>query len=284
MAELISYIQHNNNAIRLSDLQKLYSQHLQQVGSSWSTVSIQPTWFKEHLLQRLGGEWQAFAKGRDVFLTSKATVGSLLSELISQDLSEDEAKKIVEVGLISRRQILKSQNPFSTATVDNIDVAAELTLNHPDWTFDKGNMGKDPSPLDMDMPNDSFIELPDDYAVVPYVEDTGGDIFLEPTGVMTQVLDNMQGRVCISEQAWLSHVLDINNKGKRDRKWQLDEIPVTYARFFSNKQGDEVRPRAVIGVFPCSRKRSQIHWACRSIPCLLLRRQLILSILDRHLF
>ena len=113
MAELISYIQHNSNAIRLSDLKKFYSQHLQQVGSSWSTINIHPTRFKEHLLQRLGGEWQALAKGRDVFSTSKATVGSLLSESISQHLSEDEAKKIVEVGLILRRQILKSQNPYS---------------------------------------------------------------------------------------------------------------------------------------------------------------------------
>ena len=38
--------------------------------------------------------------------------------------------------------------------------------------------GKTQPPLDMDMPDDSFIELPDDYAVVSYVEDTGGDIFL----------------------------------------------------------------------------------------------------------
>ena len=33
MAELIAYIQPNNNAIRLSDLKKLYSQRLQQVGA-----------------------------------------------------------------------------------------------------------------------------------------------------------------------------------------------------------------------------------------------------------
>ena len=111
-------------------------------------------------------------------------------------------------------------------------------------------MGKDLPPLDMDMPDDTFIELPDDYAVVSYVEDNGVDIFLEPTGLMTQVIDNTQGRVCIIEKAWLSHVLDINNKGKHDGKWQLDEVPVTYAGFFSNKQVDEIRPRAVIGVFP----------------------------------
>ena len=90
MAELISYIQHNNNAIRLSDRKKLYSQRLQQVVSSSSTLSIHPTRFKEHLLQRLGGEWQAFAKGCNVFLTSKATVGSLPSESISQDKSRSK--------------------------------------------------------------------------------------------------------------------------------------------------------------------------------------------------
>ena len=73
-------------------------------------------------------------------------------------------------------------------------------------------------------------------------------------------------------------------QGKHDGKWQLDEVQVTYAEFFSSKQVDEIRPHAVIGVFTCSQKRSEIHWACRSMPCSLLRRQLILSILDRHLF
>ena len=74
------------------------------------------------------------------------------------------------------------------------------------------NMGKDPPPLDMDMQDDSFIELPDDYAVVAYVEDTVGDIFLQPTQVMNKMLDNTQCGVCITEQVWLSHVLVINSK------------------------------------------------------------------------
>ena len=30
---------------------------------------------------------------------------------------------------------------------------------------------------------------------------------------MNKVLDNTQGGVCINEQVWLSHVLDINSKG-----------------------------------------------------------------------
>ena len=94
---------------------------------------------------------------------------------------------------------------FSTATVDNIDVAGRTNMHGTSITLiahlTRETMGKYPPPLDMDMPDDSFIEIPDNYAVVHYVEDTGGDIFLEPNGVMTQVLDNTQSRVCISEQA-----------------------------------------------------------------------------------
>ena len=72
---------------------------------------------------------------------------------------------------------------FSTATVDNIDVADRTDMHGTSIILighlTRENTGKDPPLLDMDMPDDSFIELPDDYAVVPYVEHTGRDIFLE---------------------------------------------------------------------------------------------------------
>lgn len=61
---------------------------------------------------KLGGEWEAFTKGRDVLLSSKTKVGSLLSESLTQELSEEEAKKIVEVGLLLRKHILLCQAPF----------------------------------------------------------------------------------------------------------------------------------------------------------------------------
>ena len=143
---------------------------------------------------------------------------------------------------------------FSTATVDNIDVAGRIDMHGASITLighlTRETWGKTPPPLVMDMPDDSLIELPDDHAVVLYFEDTCGDIFLEPDGVMNQVLDNTQGRVCINEQAWLSHVIDINSKGSmmESGNWMRYQSPTVGS--LQEKQVDEIRPRAVIGVFP----------------------------------
>ena len=79
---------------------------------------------------------------------------------------------------------------FSTATVDNINVAGRTDMHCTSIALighlTRENMGKDPPPLDMDMPDDSFIELPDDYAVVPYVEDTVEDISFNPLRLWTK--------------------------------------------------------------------------------------------------
>lgn len=57
--------------------------------------------------------------------------------------------------------------------------------------------------------------------------------------------------VGVQEEAWLNHVLSISKNDKVDDKWQLDEVPVTFSRFFSKHQDQEdVKPHAVIGVFP----------------------------------
>ena len=112
MAELIAFVQDNESVMKLTDLRKLYSQRLQQVGSDWLMVKIHLTRFKEHLLSKLGSEWQAFTKGRDVLLSTKTKAGSVLSESLTRGLSEEEAEKIIEVGLLLRKQILSSQAPF----------------------------------------------------------------------------------------------------------------------------------------------------------------------------
>ena len=80
--------------MKLTDLRKLYSQRLKQVNSDWLTVEIHPTRLKEHILLTLGDECQTFTKGRDVLIPTKTKSADLLSEAMSQDLFEVEAKKI----------------------------------------------------------------------------------------------------------------------------------------------------------------------------------------------
>ncbi len=42
----------------------------------------------------------------------------------------------------------------------------------------KDNIGTDPLPLTRDVSEDTLIELADEFVVVPFVEDLGGDISL----------------------------------------------------------------------------------------------------------
>ena len=143
---------------------------------------------------------------------------------------------------------------FSTATTDNIDVSGRTDMHGTSITLighlGKDNTGNDPLPLTLDVSEDTPIELADEFAVVPFVEDFGGDIRLasiqEGGGRPTK-----RAGVGVEEEAWLAHVLGISTKDKVDDKWQLDEVPVTFAGFFSKGQEQEdVKPRAVIGVFP----------------------------------
>ena len=55
----------------------------------------------------------------------------------------------------------------------------------------------------------------------------------------------------VEDEALLAHVLSISTKDKVDDKYYLDDVPVTFAGFFSCSQEQEyVKPCAVIGVFP----------------------------------
>jgi len=86
--------------------------------------------------------------------------------------------------------------------------------------------------------------------VVPFVEDLGGDISLasvqEHGGHPTK-----NEHTDVEDGAWLAHVVNVTTKDKVDGKWQLDDVPVTFAGFFSKTQERKhIKPRAVIGVFP----------------------------------
>ena len=45
------------------------------------------------------------------------------------------------------------------------------------------NMGEDPPPLSLDVPEETTIQLPDDCAVVPYIDEYAGDITLSSLDV-----------------------------------------------------------------------------------------------------
>ena len=88
---------YNESTFKLADLRKFYDRHL---GSDWSGTYVHGVRFKEHLLKKLGPEWSAFSEGRDVFIAHKKTVGAAVAQTSCLQVTEDEAKNIVEVGLM----------------------------------------------------------------------------------------------------------------------------------------------------------------------------------------
>jgi len=50
-----------------------------------------------------------------------------------------------------------------------------------DYHITRDNMGQEPPPLSLDVPEEHPIQLSDDFAVVPYIDEHTGDIILSPT-------------------------------------------------------------------------------------------------------
>ncbi|XP_014665303.1 PREDICTED: uncharacterized protein LOC106807485 [Priapulus caudatus] len=141
---------------------------------------------------------------------------------------------------------------FTTGGVDNIDesgrtelhgTAISLTNHHT-----RDNMGVDRPPLTLDAPVGATIHLPDDFAIVPYIDEHAGDItlssILEGTA-RPAFAENL--RAGEPDEAWLSHV----HKVMTEKDSKLQETPVTYSGFLSHGQHTEdIKPRATVGVFP----------------------------------
>ena len=79
--------------------------------------------FREHLIEKLGSDWSEYAEGRDIYISHKNTVGAALTQSARLQVTEDEAKKIVEVGLMLRRYILLPQNPFDGSFISSCPVS-----------------------------------------------------------------------------------------------------------------------------------------------------------------
>ena len=112
IAELVAFIKHRKSELKLVDLKSLYKQRLIQVSSNWVGKTVHSTRFKEHLLQKLGNQWQFFKSenGKNLVLSRNENSAEVLLEHMSL---EEEAQKIVEVGLLLRKHILLPRTPFS---------------------------------------------------------------------------------------------------------------------------------------------------------------------------
>ena len=100
----------------------------------------------------------------------------------------------------------------------------------------------------MDAPEAATVQLPSDFASVPYIDEYAGDITLLsiPNGTAKPTFaENIQSGV--PDEAWLNHLYKVLT----GKDGVLQSTPVTYSGFLSHNQCEEdVRPRATVGVFP----------------------------------
>ena len=395
-AQLVAFVQFNNSAFKLADLRKLYDRRLVQLDSDWIGSYVHPTRFKERLLMKLGPDWSDYTEGRDIYISHKETVGAALAQASRIHVSDDEAQKIVEVGLILRQHILQEQKHFNgsfdpsclsepvskplltlldvllegsssiedkvaqnqasisarfrvactisqlicsnaakqsssartlyqmkdretpfplyvglklhasarqkatintfhgmgmsvsydrvmevrkglaisvsqrfaedgvvlpsnikrgvftTGAVDNIDESGRTELhgtaisltNH----LTHENTGISPPPFRLDAPEDATVNLPGDFAIVPYIDEYAGEITLStmPDGSAVPTFTK-NPRAGVPEDAWLNHVHNVTTQ----MNGKLQEMPVTFSGFHSHgQQAEYIRPRDIVGIFP----------------------------------
>ena len=68
--------------------------------------------FKEHILGKLGPNWSGYSEALDVYISLKKIIVAALAQNVNLQVSEDEAKKIIDVGIMLRRYIFLQQMPF----------------------------------------------------------------------------------------------------------------------------------------------------------------------------
>ncbi len=100
------------DVFKLSFLKKLYCERLEQLGHPY-TAELHSTRFKEHLL-KLMPSWSIHSEGRQIFFSHKKTISAALAkEAETAEIGDNDARKIIEVGLMMRKYTLKKQGPFT---------------------------------------------------------------------------------------------------------------------------------------------------------------------------
>ena len=100
------FVQFRHSTFKLADLKKLYDCCLEQLGSDWIGLYVHQKRFKEQICQKLGHDWSEYSESSDIYISHKKSVGAALAQTVNVQVTEDEAKKIIDMGLMLRRYIL----------------------------------------------------------------------------------------------------------------------------------------------------------------------------------
>lgn len=128
-AELLSFIddsitenhdQNTSPVFRLSDLRKLYSDRLLQLGVSCPYVHS--TRLKDRILANFP-ELKAFKEGRDILLISNDDIGVALRKACESD-ADDDALTLSRAARIVRKDIMNSQIKFNGSFLPNCQAEA----------------------------------------------------------------------------------------------------------------------------------------------------------------
>ena len=83
------------------------------VSINWALIGSEFTCTrKDSKTGKLGPGWSEYSEGCDVYVSHKKKIGATLAHNVNLHVSEDEAKKIIDVGIMLRRYILLQQMLF----------------------------------------------------------------------------------------------------------------------------------------------------------------------------
>ena len=114
MAQLIALVEESRTGVfKLSELRELYKAMMSEMGGPCSGREPHATRYKGNMLHHLP-DWAEFSQGRDIFISHKATVGTVLAQTYhSAIIDHDEALFLVRAAMAIRKRILVKYAPFN---------------------------------------------------------------------------------------------------------------------------------------------------------------------------
>ena len=85
----------------------------------YCTQSIPFYRFKDAILEKLGLDWQAYKSGKQVYIEHKTKIGEHLANVAQHQVTEEDACKIIEFGMIVRKYALLPQITFDGSFTPN---------------------------------------------------------------------------------------------------------------------------------------------------------------------